>query len=97
MESFYVLWRTTGDEVWRERGWKVFEAIEKHTKTASGYASLNSVYRLPAWQKDEMPRCVLTFLSFPAYLPSDDALFPQLLYSRNVSVLSIPRLPFVLV
>ena len=65
MESFYVLWRTTGDEVWRERGWKVFEAIEKHTKTASGYASLNSVYRLPAWQKDEMPRCVLTCLISP--------------------------------
>ena len=57
-----MLWRTTGDEVWRERGWKVFEAIEKHTRTASGYASLNSVYRLPAWQKDEMPRYVLTCL-----------------------------------
>ena len=33
MESFYVLWKVTGDEVWRERVWAVFEAIEKHAKT----------------------------------------------------------------
>ena len=58
MESFYVLWKVTGDEVWRERGWAVFEAIEKHAKTPAGYASLHSVYRVPASLKDEMPRYV---------------------------------------
>ncbi|KAH9893326.1 seven-hairpin glycosidase [Cubamyces lactineus] len=55
VESFYILWRTTGDEVWRERGWSVFEAIEKHAKTASGYASVFNVDRIPAPLKDEMP------------------------------------------
>ena len=35
MESFYYMWRTTGDEVWRERGWAVFRAIEKEAKTES--------------------------------------------------------------
>ena len=55
VESFYLMWRTTGDEVWRERGWAVFQAIERETKTASGYASLHSVTQTPAQKKDEMP------------------------------------------
>ncbi len=59
MESFYLLWRTTGDEAWRERGWAVFQAIEKEAKTGSGYASLQSVFVSPAQKKDEMPRYVL--------------------------------------
>ena len=52
------MWRTTGEETWRERGWAVFEAIEKQAKTSSGYASLWSVLESPARHKDEMPRCV---------------------------------------
>ncbi|KAI0675913.1 seven-hairpin glycosidase [Trametes maxima] len=55
VESFYIMWRTTGDEAWRERGWAVFQAIEKEAKTASGYASVLSVERSPARLKDEMP------------------------------------------
>ncbi|KAJ3516941.1 hypothetical protein NLJ89_g815 [Agrocybe chaxingu] len=43
VESLYLLWRITGDSKWRERGWAIFEAIEKTTRTASGYASLYSV------------------------------------------------------
>ena len=57
MESFYLMWRTTGDEVWRERGWAVFQAIEREAKTKSGYASLLNVEKSPATLKDEMPRC----------------------------------------
>ncbi|KAI0642322.1 seven-hairpin glycosidase [Trametes meyenii] len=55
VESFYIMWRTTGDEAWRERGWAVFQAIEKEAKTASGYASVLSVENSPARLKDEMP------------------------------------------
>ncbi|KAI0352086.1 seven-hairpin glycosidase [Trametes cingulata] len=55
VESFYVMWRTTGDEIWRERGWEVFQAIEREARTASGYASLASVEKSPARLKDEMP------------------------------------------
>ena len=37
----------------------MFQAIEKEAKTASGYASLHSVFSSPAQKKDEMPRYVL--------------------------------------
>lgn len=59
------MWRTTGEETWRERGWAVFEAIEKQAKTSSGYASLWSVLESPARHKDEMPRCVSCHLFCP--------------------------------
>ncbi|KAI0741365.1 glycoside hydrolase [Daedaleopsis nitida] len=55
VESFYIMWKTTGEEAWRERGWSVFQAIEKETKTPSGYASLQSVASSPGEKKDEMP------------------------------------------
>ncbi|EKM50182.1 glycoside hydrolase family 47 protein [Phanerochaete carnosa HHB-10118-sp] len=55
VESFYLLWRLTRDETWRERGWAVFESIEREAKTPSGYASLSSVEISPAHKKNEMP------------------------------------------
>ena len=83
MESFYYMWRTTGDEVWRERGWAVFRAIEKEARTESGYASLWSVLESPARHKDEMPRWVV-LRSFNAQ-PSLTVFPPaQLFHSRNV-------------
>lgn len=56
VESFYLLWRLTGDKKWRERGWAVFEAIEREAKTPNGYASVGSVETSPAPQLNEMPR-----------------------------------------
>ncbi|TFK39934.1 seven-hairpin glycosidase [Crucibulum laeve] len=55
VESFYILWKTTGDVRWRERGWSVFKAIEKYTRTKYGYASLASVDDAYPQLKDEMP------------------------------------------
>ncbi|KAF8159581.1 glycoside hydrolase family 47 protein [Crassisporium funariophilum] len=55
LESMYLLWRITGDEKWRNRGWTIFEAIERETKTESGYASLVTVDRVPGQKMDSMP------------------------------------------
>ncbi|KNZ74573.1 Mannosyl-oligosaccharide alpha-1,2-mannosidase isoform B [Termitomyces sp. J132] len=55
IESLYILWRVTGDLRWRERGWRIFAAIETHAKTSSGYASLSAVDTLPAKLFDDMP------------------------------------------
>ncbi|KAI0918074.1 hypothetical protein AcV5_002851 [Taiwanofungus camphoratus] len=77
VESFYILWRTTGDERWRERGWSVFQAIERETKTSSGYASLASVEESPAPKRDEMPSFFLAeTLKYLYLLFTDDELIP---------------------
>ena len=54
IESLFVLYRITGDETLREEAWKIFEAIEEHTKTKYGYAALRDVTQLPAPQEDNM-------------------------------------------
>jgi hypothetical protein len=54
----YILWRVTGNTKWRERGWKIFQSIEKETKTLTGYTSLKSVEKSPAAKGDDMPRSV---------------------------------------
>lgn len=66
------MWRTTGEEKWRERGWAVFQAIQKETKTSSGYASVSTVEQSPSPKLDEMPRSVplvfeLTFVADGVY------------------------------
>ncbi|KAF8166576.1 glycoside hydrolase [Mycena galopus ATCC 62051] len=55
VESFYILWRTTGEEKWRERSWAIFESIEKHARLERGYASVSTVDSVPVSHLDEMP------------------------------------------
>ncbi|KAI9444515.1 seven-hairpin glycosidase [Lactarius indigo] len=56
VESFYFLWRTTGDVMWRERGWAVFEALEREARVeGGGYASVENAYRVGGPKRDEMP------------------------------------------
>jgi len=43
LESIYIMWKVTGDEIWRQRGWEIYQAIEEHCKTPAGYATLNNV------------------------------------------------------
>lgn len=43
VESLYILYRITGDPVYQEYGWVIYEALEKHCKTDSAYASIRNV------------------------------------------------------
>ena len=57
VESFYLLWRTTGDELWRERGWAIFEALMKEAHVEGvGFASLTDVYIVGGPKTDQMSR-----------------------------------------
>lgn len=55
VESLYYMWRMTGNEKWRERGWEVFKSLQRYTRTTYGYASLTSVTVKMPQKKDEMP------------------------------------------
>ncbi|TGZ84482.1 family 47 glycosyl hydrolase [Ascodesmis nigricans] len=55
VESLFVMWRITGDEMYREWGWKIFQAFVNHTKVETGgYTSLESVMDIPVRQRDNM-------------------------------------------
>ncbi|KAG8956302.1 hypothetical protein FRC04_004382 [Tulasnella sp. 424] len=55
VESIFIMWRVTGDEVWRERGYEIFKAIERHTKTEYGYASVSGVDKAEPVKQNSMP------------------------------------------
>ena len=43
VESLMYLWRTTGDKVYRDWGWDIFQAFEKQSRIDSGYVGLRDV------------------------------------------------------
>ncbi|KAJ2781123.1 hypothetical protein H4R18_003065 [Coemansia javaensis] len=43
IESLFVLHRVTGDPVYREWGWDIFQAIERYTRVEHGYAAYRDV------------------------------------------------------
>ncbi|KAF9109915.1 mannosyl-oligosaccharide alpha-1,2-mannosidase [Mortierella sp. AM989] len=46
VESLFYMWRFTGDEKYREWGWRIFESIEKYSKVKSGgYSSIHDIRR----------------------------------------------------
>ena len=43
IESIFILYRLTGDKMYKEWGWNIFQSIEKHCKTEIAYAGLKNV------------------------------------------------------
>lgn len=43
VESFFVLYHLTGDPIYREWGWEVFQAIEKYCRVGGGYGGIRDV------------------------------------------------------
>ncbi|KAK2463623.1 hypothetical protein APHAL10511_004374 [Amanita phalloides] len=77
VESMYLLWKLTGENKWRERGWEIFQAIEKHARTEYGYASVTMLNNTPAHLKDEMPSFFLAeTLKYLYLLFLDDDILP---------------------
>ncbi|KAI1303826.1 glycoside hydrolase family 47 protein [Xylaria venustula] len=56
VESLFIMWRITEDPIYREWGWKIFKAFEKHTKLSErqGYTSVNDVNAVPPPPRDNM-------------------------------------------
>ncbi|ETN46264.1 uncharacterized protein HMPREF1541_00448 [Cyphellophora europaea CBS 101466] len=43
IESVFIMWRMTGDEYWRDVGWRMFNTIIHHTRTPYGHSAISSV------------------------------------------------------
>jgi mannosyl-oligosaccharide alpha-1,2-mannosidase len=43
IESVFIMYRLTADVSWQEKGWKMFEAIAKHTRTDIANARIQNV------------------------------------------------------
>ncbi|KAF9478073.1 glycoside hydrolase family 47 protein [Pholiota conissans] len=55
VESLFIAYRLTGDELYRDHGWRIFQAIEKHCRVESGgYTTILNVDENPARLEDKM-------------------------------------------
>ncbi|XP_055841508.1 mannosyl-oligosaccharide alpha-1,2-mannosidase IA isoform X3 [Episyrphus balteatus] len=76
-ESYFILWRLTHDQKYRDWGWEAVEALEKHCRTPHGYSGLKNVYQdIP--QKDDVQQSffLAETLKYLYLLFSDDSLLP---------------------
>ncbi|KIL65318.1 glycoside hydrolase family 47 protein [Amanita muscaria Koide BX008] len=74
IESLFLLWKMTGEEKWRERGWEIFQSLEENSKTKYGYANVASVDGPRPFRKDDdMPSWFLAETLKYFYLLFDDS------------------------
>lgn len=52
VESMFILNQLTGDPIYREWGWEVYQSIEKYCKTEVGYGALSNVQSVGAKPRD---------------------------------------------
>ena len=43
IESLYYMYHLTGDKMYQEWGWNIFQSFEKYTRQTDGYSSINDV------------------------------------------------------
>ena len=80
VESLFVMWRVTGDSLYRAWGWHIFRAFEKWCRLeGGGYANLHNVLQVAAAPSIAcMPDCA------PA-VPSSDQAVLSLAFCRMQS------------
>jgi mannosyl-oligosaccharide alpha-1,2-mannosidase len=54
IESVWYMYRITGDKKWQNQGWKMFEAIVRHTTTEVGNSAIENVLTTNTKQLNEM-------------------------------------------
>ena len=48
------MYRISGDEIWREKGWKMFNAIQNYTRVEFGHSAISDVTNVNTTHTDEM-------------------------------------------
>jgi endoplasmic reticulum Man9GlcNAc2 1,2-alpha-mannosidase len=63
IESLFIAYRLTGDDRYREYGWKIFQSIEKYCRLESGgYVSILDVDDVNSGKIDKMETFFLVWI-----------------------------------
>ncbi|PAV22655.1 glycoside hydrolase family 47 [Pyrrhoderma noxium] len=92
VESLFIAYRLTGERRYREYGWQIFEAIEKHCKIETGgYAAVLNVDELPVTHEDKMETFLLSeTLKYLYLLFADADTIPLSKYVLNTEAHPLP-------
>ena len=95
VESLLFAYRITGDPVYREWGWRIFEAFERHCRLpGGGYAGIRDVDEVPVVHEDRMETFwIAETLKYLYLLFSDASVYPidQLVANTEVSPARLHR------
>ncbi|KAK9696835.1 hypothetical protein K7432_012259 [Basidiobolus ranarum] len=82
IESIFYLYRLTGDRKYQEWGWKIFNALEKSSRTEYGYSGLNDVNnpntldnKMESFFMAETMKYLYLLFSSPELINLDDYVF----------------------
>jgi len=73
VESLFYLWKITGEPMYKDWMWGIFEAIEKHCKTPAGYCSVKNVDTHEPEKVDQMHSYFLAETLKYMYLTFEEA------------------------
>ncbi|KAF5363149.1 hypothetical protein D9758_008360 [Tetrapyrgos nigripes] len=92
VESLFIAFRLTGDNKYREWGWSIFQAIERHCKVETGgYAAIINVDEVPSRQEDKMETFLMSETLKYLYLLFEDAsVIPLDKYVLNTEAHPLP-------
>lgn len=80
LESVFIMYRVTGDDYWRAKGWKMFTSIQNYTRTEYGASAISDVMSETPYPLDEMEsfwlgetlKYLYLLFSEPEYYSLDD-------------------------
>ncbi|XP_063532966.1 mannosyl-oligosaccharide alpha-1,2-mannosidase IA-like isoform X2 [Cydia strobilella] len=76
-ESYFIMWRLTKDQKYRDWGWEAVQALEKHCRVEGGYTGLVNVYHSKPQGDDVQQSFFLAeTLKYLYLLFADDSLVP---------------------
>ncbi|KIJ09928.1 glycoside hydrolase family 47 protein [Paxillus involutus ATCC 200175] len=92
IESLFIAFRLTGDTWYRDQGWAIFQAIEKHCRVPTGgYASIKNVDQVPVEYEDKMETFMMSeTLKYLYLLFSDASVLPLNEYVFNTEAHPFP-------
>lgn len=92
VESIFIAFRLTGDPKYRDYGWAIFQAIEKHCRIpAGGYASVINVDQVPVEYDDKMETFLMSeTLKYLYLLFADSSVLPLNEYVFNTEAHPLP-------
>ncbi|KAH8119714.1 glycoside hydrolase [Phellopilus nigrolimitatus] len=92
VESLFIAYRLSGEKRYRDHGWRIFQAIEKHCKVSTGgYAAVLNVDELPVTLEDKMETFLLSETFKYLYLLFSDAdVIPLSEYVLNTEAHPLP-------
>ncbi|KAI0313215.1 glycoside hydrolase [Amylostereum chailletii] len=92
IESLLMAFRLTGDRRYRDHGWAIFQAIERHCKIpGGGYATIVNVDEIPVRHEDKMETFFMSeTLKYLYLLFSDDQTIPLDKYVFNTEAHPLP-------